>query len=515
MDAIYTFEHARFDPRRGVVEAGGRSATLRPRAAAVLLTLLERPREVVTKDELLRAVWADIVVTENSLAQCIRELRREIGDAEEKLIRTMPRRGYVLEADVSKAPGGEAPAPRAGGRHGIMVLPLANIGGDPGQDYFAEGLTEDLTIDIGRMPGVFVIGRGTAQAYAGPAVDIREIGRELGVRYVVEGSVRRGEQDIVVNLRVCDTRDARQVWAERFEASRSNLLSLQRSMAGKVASMLHLDLLSLGSREGEDPTPDMDAHDMAARAYSLWHRSAPGVSTEAAALVQRALELDPKCAFAWVMLANTQNLALATRNFTDWDAAAALSESAARKAISLDPDNRTAHSALGAALTYQGRFEEALSALERQMDLNPNHALAHHWMGIVHILMGNARLAIRPLETAIALSPRDPRMSTFIRNLALAHLHLEEDTQALIIAERSIHHPTPWPRSFETLAAAYAVNGLMEEARAAVKRLLEHWPGYSIAAHRAEMMSHRPDFLVQRERLLEGLRDAGLPVESP
>ena len=511
---VYTFENARFDPRRGVLEACGRSTTLRPRSAAVLLHLLDRPREVVTKDELLRAVWADIVVTENSLAQCIMELRRELGDVDERLIRTMPRRGYVLEAEVAKAPGGEMPGRRVGARRAIMVLPLMNIGGDPGQDYFAEGLTEDLTIDIGRMPGVFVIGRGTAQAYAGTGVDIREIGKELGVEYVVEGSVRRGEQDIVVNLRVCDTRDARQVWAERFEASRSNLLALQRSMAGKVAHMLHIDLLNLESQDRSGAAPDMDAHDMAARAYSLWYRHAPAMSAEATGLVNRALELDPQCAFAWVMLANMQNMALATRNFTDWEAATALSESAARKAIALDPENRTAHAVLGAALAFQGRFEEALSALERQMDLNPNHAMAHQWIGIAHILMGNARLAIRPLETAIALSPRDPRMSTFIRNLALAHLHINEDAQALIIAERSIHHPNPWPRSFETLAAAYAVNGLMEEARAAVKRLLGHWPGYSIAAHRAEMMSHRPEFLVQRERLLEGLRQAGLPVES-
>jgi adenylate cyclase len=514
MNAVYTFEQAVFDPKRGVLEARGRSATLRPRSAAVLLRLLERPRGIVTKDELLRAVWADIVVTENSLAQCIKELRRELGDVDERLIRTLPRRGYVLEADVAKVSGGEAPGRRAGDRLAILVLPLTNIGGDLGQDYFAEGLTEDLTLDIGRMPGTFVIARGTAQAYAGP-VDVREIGRELGVHFVVEGSVRRGEHDIVVNLRASETRDARQVWAERFEASRGNLLSLQRSMAGKVAQMLHIDLLNLQSSDRSGSTPDKDAHDMAARAYSLWYRSAPAMSAEATALVHRAVELDPQCAFAWVMLANTHIMALATRNFGDWDEATAVAESASRKAISLDPENRTAHAALGAALTYQGRFEEALSALARQMELNPNHAIAHQWVGIVHILMGNARLAIQPLETAIALSPRDPRMSTFIRNLALAHLHLREDAQALVIAERSIHHPKPWPRSFETLAAAYAVNGLMEEARAAAKRLLEHWPRYSIAMHRAEMMSRRPEFLVQRERLLEGLREAGLPVESP
>jgi adenylate cyclase len=145
------------------------------------------------------------------------------------------------------------------------------------------------------------------------------------------------------------------------------------------------------------------------------------------------------------------------------------------------------------------------------LSLNPNVALTHNWIGIAHMLMGNARLAIRPMETSIELSPRDPRLSTFIRNLALAHLHLDQDPEGLILAERSVHVPRPWARSYETLAMAYAVNGLMEEARAAVEVLLRHWPGYSIAAHRAEMMSNRPAFLAQRERLLEALRRAGLP----
>jgi tetratricopeptide (TPR) repeat protein len=145
------------------------------------------------------------------------------------------------------------------------------------------------------------------------------------------------------------------------------------------------------------------------------------------------------------------------------------------------------------------------------MELNPNIAAAYQWQGLDHVLMGNAQLAIRPLETCIELSLRDRRLSTLTRNLALAYMHLGQDERALILAERSIHQLPVWPRSYETLAAAYAVSSLMDDARAAVGLLLEKWPGYSIAQHRVEMMSTRPAFLVQRERLLDGLRAAGLP----
>jgi len=211
------------------------------------------------------------------------------------------------------------------------------------------------------------------------------------------------------------------------------------------------------------------------------------------------------------VLADSKLVAVATRNSIDIEADLAEAEAAARKALAIDPQHRSANHSLGAALALQCRLEEALACLEVQMALNPNHASAHNWLGITHTLMGNGELAVRSQQAAIDLSPRDTRLSTWIRGLALGWLHHGEDAKALVEAERSVSVPKPWPRSYETLAMAYAVNGLMEEARAAVKTLLGFWPGYSIARHRAEMISTRPAFLEQRERLLEGLRRAGLP----
>ena len=513
MEDPYQFANAVFDPSDGQLTVDGRSGTLRPRTSSVLGFLLDHAGEVVSKETLLREVWSDLVVTENSLAQCIKEIRRELGDAQEAVLKTVHRRGYLIEVAVTRAI--QAPVSRAavakGRRLSLMVLPLANLGGDPGQDYFAEGLTEDLTTDLGRLPGAFVISRGTAHTFADRRLGAHEIGRQLGVRYLVEGSVRRDEAEVVVNLSLTETDTAGEVWRDRFQGARTGLVALQRSMSARIAQALQFELMSAESDRVSQSEVHADAYDLATRAWSLWHRTAPATHPDTAKLIERALELDPSCTFAWVVKAQTCMVKLAARTFDGWTRTIEEGERAARMALSIEPDHGTAHTALAALLTFQGRLEEALGHYERQMSLNPNLALAHNWLGIAHILMGNAKLAIRPLETSIELSPRDPRISTYIRNLALAHLHLDRDAEALILAERAVHVPRPWPRSYETLVMAYGVNGLQEEARAAVEVLRGHWPGYSIAAHKAEIMSDRPAFLAQRERLLEALRRAGLP----
>jgi TolB-like protein/tetratricopeptide (TPR) repeat protein len=504
MDGAYAFADASFDPASGALSIGGRRASLRPRTAAVLRCLLEHAGQLVSKDHLLKEVWTDLVVTENSLAQCVTEIRRALGERE-AVLKTIPRRGYLLEARVGRT-GKPAELPRR--PRSIIVMPLANLDGDPDQDYFAEALSEDLTNDVGRLPTFTVIARGTAQAYAQRASDVREVGRDLGVAYAIEGSVRRAEGRVVVSLSISDTRDARQLWRERFEAKTTELPVLQRLMGACITRTLCTELPT-----GDNSTSlaNADAHDLAMRAWSLQYGAAPGVSREAHRLLLRALELDPKSAFAWSGLAHIHISDLFTRHTENWDDSIARADEAATRAVELDPQMTRALLSLGQVRSYQGRFEESLDVLDRTLALNANMAFVYQWQGIDHILMGNARLAIRPLETCIELSPRDRHLSTLTRNLALAHLHLGEDDKALHLGERSVHQHPVWPRSYETLAAAYAVNGLMDDARATVDVLLRHWPGYSITQHRAEMTSNRPAFLVQRERLLDGLRSAGLP----
>lgn len=506
MDTAYSFAGVVFEPVSGVLTVDGRDVHLRPRTASVLRCLLDRGGQVVGKEFLLKEVWADLVVTENSLAQCVKEIRRELGDSSEALLRTAHRRGYVLEVPVERT----ASAPVAINRgRSIIVMPIVNLGGDPDEEYFAEFLTEDLTNELGRMPGLIVIARGTAQAYAQRPVDAREVGHDLGVAYILEGSVRRAHGRVAVTLGISDTRDARQLWSERFEGMRAELGVLQKSMAARVTQWLRRD--ALAAENGKEAIAGPDARDLAMRAWSLQYHASPGVSREARTLLLQALELDIGCAFAWALLAHSHVSDLATRHTDDWESSIALAEHAALRAVELDPNLERGILSLAHTRSFQGRFEESLELLERLMTLNPNIAAAHQWVGIDHILMGNPRLAVRPLETCIELSPRDRRLSTLTRNLALAYLHMGEDERGLAIAESSVHQQPVWPRSYETLAAAYAVSGLIDDASATVAMLFRHWPGYTIAQHRAEMMSTRPAFLVQRERLLDGLRAAGLP----
>lgn len=507
MATSYSFADAVFEPASGALTVGARTASLRPRTAAVLRCLLEHSGQLVTKDDLLKEVWVDLVVTENSLAQCIKEIRRELGDSNETLLKTVPRRGYMLEATVEPAGAPARAAPRRS--RSIMVMPLGNLCGDPGQGYFVEALTEDLTTDLGCTPAFTVIARGTAQAYAGRTVDAREIGRDLGVAYILEGSVRRSEGRVVVALSISETRDARLLWSERFEGMAAELAVLQRTMAARVSRWLCTGLPA--AEAGTEPSVAPDAHDLVMRAWSLQYHASPGASREAHALLVRAVELDPESALAWSGLAHSHISDLATRHTDDWERSIALAEQAALRAVELDPYLTRGLLSLAQVRCYQGHHEASLELLDRLMVLNPNVSTAYQWQGIAHILMGNPQLAIRPIETCIDLSPRDRRLSTLTRNLALAHLHLEEDQRALHLAERSVHQLPVWPRSYETLAMAYAVSGLMDDARATIDVLLRHWPGYSIAQHRTEMMSTRPAFLAQRERLLDGLRAAGLP----
>ena len=517
MPTVLAFGEFEFDPASGEISRGTECANLRPRTAAVLAHLAAHPRQLVTKDELLKQVWMDLVVTENSLAQCIGEIRKALGDAQESVLKTVPKRGYVLDADVAlrePRPKGHVDAEQdrpAARRLTVVVLPLANLAGDTVHDYFAEALTEDLTTDIGRIPNTFVISRGTAQAYGDRKLDVREIGRQLDVRYAVEGSVRRTSGEVVVNLSLCDTRSNTQVWAERFEGSRAGLAALQVSMAGRVAQAMHIALLDAESeRIARDSNPD--AQDLAMRAWSHWYRIVREANAKAHELAAQAQALDPGCTLAWVVEANCHLADIALRWTPSMADSVDRAERAVRRAMALEPLHPTANATLGSVLVYRGQFESALGAFETQMSLNPNFSIAHMWQGLTHVFMGDPKLAIPCFERAIRLSPRDPRLSTYLSNLAVAHLHLGDDANALLYGERSIYLPNPWPRSYERLAAAYGAAGMVEDARAAIAVLLQRWPGYSIARHRAEMVSDRPRFLAQHERYIGGLRAGDLPA---
>lgn len=504
MGTRYTFGVSEFDSRRGVLTVAGEARALRPRTATVLEAFLKRAGGLVTRDELMRLAWPGLVVTANSVEQCVSELRRGLDGARGAALRTVPRRGYVLDAQVRSAEGSPV---SVNGSRTLGVLPLSGDGAAARR--LAGSLTRDLASAIACTPCVHVVSVSTAASCAGAERDVRRIGRELAVDYVVEGEVTREGSAWRIALKAFETLQAREVWAERFEPSgRMPAGELRDYVARRAAALLAADLSATEARAAPDARP-RDAREMTKRAYFLWLRDLPVLSHEAVTLAREACALDVGAAGPWAMIAYW-HLSAITLRAAGFRQAAGEAERAARHALSLDPVHRLAYGALGSALAYGGRFDEAFAALERQLSLNPAPG-AHHLLGRLQVWRGKPRLAVEALSRALALAPVDSRRSAFLETLALAHLHLGQDRKAMEIARQAVAQPRPWPRAYETLAIALALNRQSAEARAAISAVAERWPGYSIARHLAELPSREPVFLGRHARLVSALARAGLP----
>jgi TolB-like protein/DNA-binding winged helix-turn-helix (wHTH) protein len=573
---VFRFDGFALDAGRRELRRGADTVELRPKCLDLLTCLLRRAGQVVTKNELLEQAWPGVVVTDESLTRCISDIRQALGDAEQAIIKTVPRRGYVLVAPVvseTPIPAGLAaaadPTPPASPSHpppantpepvdqrasrwllaafglagavvlamagysaarffgtpsavgapslSIVVLPLVNVGGDREQDYFAEGLTEDLSTDLSRIPQSLVIARSSAQAYKGQPVDARRIGRELGVRYLLEGSVQRLGDQVRLNLRLIEAESARELWADRIDGSRTDLAALQTGVTGVVARTLHLQLAEAEAQRVVRVRPlNPDARDLAWQAWpALEQRTLESVET-ARQLLRRAVAMDATSAFAWSLLSETYTTDLLMRWLSRRDGAtrdAWLSQArmAAERANAIDPDNLYALGAMGAVLQVSGEPERALAMLLRQVEVNRNYAPAWHKISYTHATLGRHEEAIRAGNEALRLSPRDGRLYSFLVVTAAAHLYAGRDREALVWARRSIDARSDFSISHAWAAAAAANLNEMDTARKEIDEFQRLQPHYTVESFRREGQSRNPDFLRQRERFYAGLRRAGLP----
>ncbi|MEQ1684389.1 MAG: winged helix-turn-helix domain-containing protein [Burkholderiaceae bacterium] len=573
LDQVFRFEGFTLDAGRRELRRGAATVDLRPKCLDVLTCLLRRAGQVVTKNELMEQVWPDVVVTDESLTRCVSDIRQALGDAGQAIIKTVPRRGYVLVSvvvsetpmpaewaaaveptrpahlpttSIAKPVGQRAShwslgalgvagalvlviagysaarfvgAPSATGAPSlsIVVLPLVNLGGDREQDYFAEGLTEDLSTDLSRIPQSLVIARSSAQAYKGQPVDARRIGRELGVRYLLEGSVQRLGDQVRLNLRLIDAESARELWADRIDGSRTDLAALQTSVTGVIARTLHLQLAEAEAQHALRVRPvNPDARDLAWQAWSaLEQRTLESVAT-ARQLLQRAVAMDATSAFAWSLLSETYTTDLLMRWLSRRDGAtrdAWLSQArmAADRANAIDPNNLYALGAMGAVLQVSGEPERALAMLSRQVEVNRNYAPAWHKISYTQATLGRPEEAIRAGDEALRLSPRDGRLYSFLVVTAAAHLYAGRDREALVWARRSIDARSDFSISHAWAAAAAANLNEMDTAKKEIGEFQRLQPDYTVENFRREGQSRNPDFLRQRERFYAGLRRAGLP----
>jgi adenylate cyclase len=422
---------------------------------------------------------------------------------------------YLRGGMVTHAPQTVAP-PRTAPRLSIVVLPFTNLSGDPGQDYFADAVTDSLTTDLSRIQGSFVISRNTAFTYKGKAIDVRQIGRELGVRYALEGSVQRAGDQVRVNAQLIDTETGGHVWSDRFDRPRSNYLELQDDITGRIARMLGLELVVLAARSIElEHQTNPTASDLALQGWAaLYKPAAPETREEARRLFERALELDPHTLRAVtglsLTLANRVINGQSPNPVEDLRRADALSQQAVR----LDPNNAAAHAQRARVLQAQRRQNEAAEEYRVSLQINGNIPTTTLFLGETLVFTGKSADAIPLFERAIELSPRDPGVGTWQFEMGRAMILLRRDDEALAWLSKSVATNPRLAYGQLYFAAIMAIRGDLSAARAALVAAGRLNPNYTtLAKFRATDLSDDPAYVEQRAYVEEALRKAGLPEQ--
>jgi TolB-like protein len=397
-------------------------------------------------------------------------------------------------------------------RLSIVVLPFANIGGDPEQEYFADGVTESLTADLSRLSGAFVIARNTAFTYKGKAVDVKQIGRDLNVRYVLEGSVQRGGNRMRVNVQLIDAEAGSHLWGERFHKPVADLFDMQDEIVSRLANRLGQELAFAEARRAER-VANPDSMDHYFLGLGLYNKGGAEWLVKARSHFDRALELDSDNVDALVRRAWVDHTLAGAWLSEDRFERLRSVEADAGKALRMRPDDAAAHCVLGAAQILTQRAEQGIAECERALVSDPNFGSAHAWIGFAKYFTGrNAETEAHILE-ALRISPRDTYAFVWMLFVGFAKLGAGCDEEAVNWLNRSIglnrNNATP----HYLLAAALARLGRIEEAREAAQHGLDLNPSFTVARYRSATYSDHPVYLAGRERIYEGLRMAGVPEE--
>jgi TolB-like protein/class 3 adenylate cyclase len=459
----------------------------------------------------------EVLVSGAAYEQVRGRIEAHFVDLGEKTLKNIARpvRVYAVKVGSEVAPARASIGAIAGQqerpRFSIVVLPFENIGGDPEQDYFVDGVTESLTTDISRAKGSFVIARNTAFTLKGKPIDVMKVGRELNVRYALEGSVQRRGDRMRVNVQLVDTESGNHLWAERFDKPVADFFDMQDEIVARLANQLRTELLSAEARRSER-APSPDSLDLLFQGAAWLNKGpAPDNLAQAREFFDRALALDPGNANALVMAA-TVDFLIATYFYPD-DRAARLdrAEAACIRALSLAPENPLAHLSLGSVLGVTGRVEEAIAECEQALAIDRNLAIAHATIGMFKAYIGHAEETEAHVEEAIRLSPRDTSAFYWLMFAGIAKVFLGQHEEAVGWLRRSIEVNRNNPMSHFALASALAALDRLGEAQAAGRAGLALNPQFTIARLQATEPNWGND--PGRERFIDGLRKAGVPEE--
>jgi len=534
MAAAYKIGSFRLDVEAGILFRGAEPVRLGRRAVQLLRVLAEQPRVPISKETLLQAAWPGLSVEESNLTVQIAALRRALGvePGGERWIETLPRCGYRFvgpfdaenSQEVTVAPQRVVPGSPAGSvvaptpilphphRPSIAVLPFQNMSDDPEQDYFADGMVEEITTALSRFRELFVIARNSTFTYKGRNIDAKQIGRELGVAYLVEGSVRKVGKRLRLTGQLIESANGMHLWAERFDGSLTDVFALQDRLTSSVVGSI-VPRLSRAEveRAQRKPTASLDAYDYYMRGLASAHRLTREATEEAQELFAKASALDPDFASPYAMA----SYCYAVRKMYGWttDRAHEVAEAArlARLAADRGKDDAVALAFAGLALHYVVRnLEGAAAIIDRALALNPNLAAAWYASGQVRASRGGEPdAAIEHLARAMHLSPLDPFMFSMQGMTAFAHFHAGRYAEAVEWAEKALWQRPDTVVTLRIAAVSYAFAGRLEEARKAVARALELDPDIRISnlKERVGAFGRAEDYA----KYVEGLRKAGLP----
>lgn len=498
---------------------GQEAVAVEPQVFDLLIYLVQNRDRVVSKDDLIASVWGGRVVSDSTLTSRINAARKAVGDngSEQKLIRTIARKGLRFVGDVHIRPMGleaqadmhepSRPALPLPDRPAIAVLPFVNMSGDPEQEYFSDGISEDIITALSKLRWFFVIARNSSFTYKGKAVHMKQIAEELGVGYVVEGSVRKGGEYVRITAQLNDVATGSHIWAERYDRAIADVFAVQDEITEAIVAAIEPQLYAAENFRAQRKPPDsMDAWDLVMRALSHYWRVTRQDNVVAQALLEKATAIDPNYGQALGVLAASQTFS-AHMGWADMAAVVPIAERAALAAIRADSEDPWAHYALGNVCLFTRRFDDSLAEFELALQLNPNFSLAQGYYGLALSYCGRCEEADLAARRALRLSPRDPFSAIYCGIAAYSQFVGHHYDEAMRLAREAIRQRVDFVGGHRVLAAAAGMAGQEDAAKAALLELRRAQPNISLDWVANQMpFKHDPD----RMHYLEGFRRAGM-----
>lgn len=511
--ATHSFGPFRLNTETEMLFHGTEPISLGRRAVRLLRVLVERSGTPVSKDALIEAAWSGLAVEDSNLTVQIAALRRALGEEPggESWIETLPRRGYRFAGPqaslVAESTSDAAAYPALPDKPSIAVLPFQNMSNETEGEFFADGIAEDIITALSHYPSLFVIARNSSFVYKHKAVNVKEVGRELGVRYILEGSLRKSKERIRVTAQLVEAEAGRHIWADQYDRVLADIFAVQDEITQASTIAIAPAIAAAELQRAIRKTPErLDAWSVYQR--GLWHLglATKDDNSKALQLFQNVIDRDPNFSAGYVGLALALFQAAVHFQVGELRHAQQSAETLATRAIALDSTNAQAHACLANALRMRGDLPNALGEAQHALAICPNLANGHGEIGTTLVYFGQPTEGLRALQTSIRLDPRDPQLAWRLNWLGVGYYFARQYESAIEAAQRALRSCPTLPMPYRWIAASLGQLGRTEEAREALAKAITIGPASFELFVRRRVPWHRPD---DYAHMMDGLRKAG------